>query len=376
MAPAGLLFHLKTAARRRKPVGPQTPFRVTTSDVLAWIGTRVTFNPSRGKTTMQLNRRITLMAGAAALAGLALPARAQSPVIRIGTLENGTVNWEIETIRKRGFDTANGFALQPLILAGNPATQVAMQGAEVDTIVSDFLWVAQQRARGTGFRFLPYSTAVGGVMVRGDSPAQSLADLKGKKIGIAGGPVDKSWLILRAWSRETLGEDLAQVTQQVFGAPPMILNAAETGEVDAAINFWHFQAKMKARGMREIMSVATAAADLGLDPSTPLLGYVLRDDWIAANPQLAAGLARASRAAKDLLARDDAAWDDLRPLMEAADEAEFQALKAGWRAGIPAPGPVDAANAQKMFATMAELGGEELTGGVATLPEGLFWWPE
>ncbi|WP_199258674.1 ABC transporter substrate-binding protein [Paracoccus binzhouensis] len=325
---------------------------------------------------MQLNRRITLMAGAAALAGLALPARAQSPVIRIGTLENGTVNWEIETIRKRGFDTANGFALQPLILAGNPATQVAMQGAEVDTIVSDFLWVAQQRARGTGFRFLPYSTAVGGVMVRGDSPAQSLADLKGKKIGIAGGPVDKSWLILRAWSRETLGEDLAQVTQQVFGAPPMILNAAETGEVDAAINFWHFQAKMKARGMREIMSVATAAADLGLDPSTPLLGYVLRDDWIAANPQLAAGLARASRAAKDLLARDDAAWDDLRPLMEAADEAEFQALKAGWRAGIPAPGPVDAANAQKMFATMAELGGEELTGGVATLPEGLFWWPE
>ncbi|WJS83289.1 ABC transporter substrate-binding protein [Paracoccus sp. TOH] len=325
---------------------------------------------------MRLSRRITLMAGAAALAGLALPARAQTPVIRIGTLENGTVNWEIETIRKRGLDAANGFTLQPMILAGNPATQVAMQGAEVDTIVSDWLWVAQQRARGTGFRFLPYSTAVGGVMVRGDSPARSLADLKGKKIGIAGGPVDKSWLILRAWSREKLGEDLAEVTQQVFGAPPMILNAAETGEVDAAINFWHFQAKMKARGMREIMSVGTAAADLGLDPSTPLLGYVLRDDWIAANPQLAAGLARASRAAKELLARDDAAWDELRPLMETADDAEFQALKAGWRAGIPAPGPVNAENAQKMLATMAELGGEELTGGVTALPEGLFWWPE
>ncbi|MDQ7262979.1 ABC transporter substrate-binding protein [Paracoccus sp. PS-1] len=329
---------------------------------------------------MPFSRRITLLAAAAALAGLALPAHAQGadepPVIRIGTLENGTVNWEIETIRKRGLDQENGFTLQPLILAGNPATQVAMQGGEVDTIVSDFLWVAQQRARGAGFRFLPYSTAVGGVMVRGDSPAQSLADLKGKKIGIAGGPVDKSWLILRAWSRERLGEDLADVTQQVFGAPPMILNAAETGEVDAAINFWHFQAKMQARGMREIMSVETAASDLGLDPSTPLLGYVLRDDWIAANPALAEGLARASRTAKDLLAKDDAAWEELRPIMEAADDAEFEALKAGWRAGIPAHGPVDAENAQQMFATMAELGGEELTGGVATLPEGLFWWPE
>ncbi len=325
---------------------------------------------------MPFSRRIALLAGAAALAGLARPALAQTPAIRIGTLENGTVTWEIETIRRRGLDTANGFRLQPMILAGNPATQVAMQGAEVDTIVSDWLWVAQQRARGTSFRFLPYSTAVGGVMVPAQSPARSLADLRGKKIGIAGGPVDKSWLILRAWSREKLGEDLADVTQQVFGAPPMILNAAETGEVDAAINFWHFQARMQARGMREIISVETAAGDLGLDPSTPLLGYVLRDDWIAANPALAAGLARASRAAKDLLAQDDAAWDELRPIMQAGDEAEFQALKAGWRAGIPAPGPVDAANAQRMFATMAELGGNELTGGLSALPEGLFWWPE
>ncbi|WP_017998676.1 ABC transporter substrate-binding protein [Paracoccus sp. N5] len=328
---------------------------------------------------MQLTRRTALIGLGLAGASAALPGRAQEaalPAIRVGTLENGTVSWELQTIIKRGFDRANGFRLVPMVLAGNPATQVAMQGAEVDTIVSDWLWVAQQRARGTGFAFLPYSTAVGGLMVRPDSPARTLADLRGKKIGIAGGPVDKSWLILRAWSREELGEDLADITQQVFGAPPMILNAAETGEVDAAINFWHFQAKMQARGMRELISVATAAEALGLDPATPLLGYVLRDDWIAANPALATGLARASRAAKELLASDDAAWEDLRPLMEARDDAEFQALRAGWRAGIPVPGPVDVANAQAMFATMARLGGDELTGGVAALPEGLFWSPE
>ena len=327
---------------------------------------------------MFLTRRITLLGGAAILSGLGLRAQAHDalPRLRIGTLENGTVNWELQTIKAQGLDRANGFSLMPMILAGNPATQVAMQGAEVDTIVSDWLWVAQQRARGADFTFLPYSTAVGGVMVRADSPIRSLADLKGKKIGIAGGPVDKSWLILRAWSRDTLGQDVADITTQVFGAPPMILNAAETGEVDAAINFWHFQAKMQARGMRQIASVADAARDLGLDPDTPLLGYVLRDSWIAANPAQAAGLARASRAAKDLLARDDAAWDAVRPVMDAADEAEFQALRAGWRAGIPPAGPVDPQDAQKLFATMAALGGDELTGGLTTLPEGLFWAPE
>lgn len=333
---------------------------------------------------MHLTRRMALAGlglacAAQTLAPWALPGWAQSadlPVIRVGTLENGTVNWELQTIIRLGLDRANGFVLQPMILAGNPATQVAMQGGEVDTIVSDWLWVAQQRARGTGFTFLPYSTAVGGVMVPGASPARMLADLRGKKIGIAGGPVDKSWLILRAYAIETTGEDLADITEQVFGAPPMILNAAETGQVDAAINFWNFQARMRARGMRELVSVQTAALALGLDPSTPLLGYVLRDDWIAAHPDAAAGLARASRAAKEVLARDDAAWDALRPLMDAADEPEFQALKAGWRAGIPAPGPVDPKSAQDLFATMARLGGDELTGGVTALPEGLFWSPE
>ncbi|SMO73179.1 ABC transporter substrate-binding protein [Paracoccus laeviglucosivorans] len=324
---------------------------------------------------MLLTRRITLLGGAAVLSALACRASAQTPpAIRVGTLENGTVNWELQTIKAQGLDRANGFSLVPMILAGNPATQVAMQGGEVDTIVSDFLWVAQQRARGADFTFLPYSTSVGGLMVPPDSPVQTLADLRGKKIGIAGGPVDKSWLILRAWSREKLGWDLADETQQVFGAPPMILNAAETAEVDAAINFWHFQARMQAAGMREVISVGTAARDLGLDPSTPLLGYVLRDAWIAENPALAAGLAKASRAAKEALRGDDA-WDAIRTYVDARDDAEFKALQAGFRAGIPPEGPVNIENAQKLFATMAELGGDDLTGGLTTLPDGLFWQP-
>ena len=298
------------------------------------------------------------------------------PTITVGTLENGTVNWELETIRDRGFDRENGFELRMRPFAGNPATQVAMQGGQVDAIVSDWIWVAVQRANGAPFTFWPYSTAVGGLMVPADSPVRGLADLEGEKIGIAGGPVDKSWLILRAYHRQRTGRDLADVTQQVFGAPPIIQNAAETGEVAGAINFWHFLARMQAGGMRQVISVAEAAQGLGLDPDTPLLGYVLRDDWVANNPGLARGLAQASRQAKDLLARDDGAWQALRPTMEAGTEAEFIALRDGWRAGIPPEGPVDPADAQRLFALLAELGGDELTGGLSDLPPGLFWQGE
>lgn len=304
--------------------------------------------------------------------GLSGAAAAQDlPELRIAAQASGTVNWELQTILQNGLDEANGFALVLLDVPGSPAGQVAFQGGEADVIVSDWIWVARQRAAGEDVAFIPYSRAVGGVMVPGDSPAQSLADLRGGQIGIAGGPLDKSWIILQALAKQQ-GFDLAAETTQVFGAPPLIFKAALDGETAAAINFWHFMAKQEVAGMRVLVSVAEAAEQLGLDPDTPLLGYVVKGETMREAPRLVEGLAKASRTAKDLLATDDAQWDVLRPIMNADSDAEFDALKAGFRAGIPELGPVDEASVARVMAIMAELGGAELVGQATTLPEGVF----
>ena len=310
-----------------------------------------------------------------ALALSATAALADLPVIKVAALKSGTVNWELSTITQNGLDRANGFVLEVQDVAGNPAAQVAFQAGEADAIVSDWLWVARQRAAGDDFVFIPFSKAVGGLMVPGSSDAETLADLKGGKIGVAGGPVDKSWLILRAFAKQEYGMDLAGETEQVFGAPPLIFQAAVSGELAGAINFWHFMAKMEAAGMRTLVTVADASTALGLDPDTPLLGYVIRGEMLRDTPDLAAGLAAASRQAKELLATLDAAWDALRPQMNADTDAEFQALKAGFRAGIPAPGPVDEAAADRMLRLMADLGGAELVGDMTALPAGVFVQP-
>ena len=94
------------------------------------------------------------------------------------------------------------------------------------------------------------------------------------------------------------------------------------------------------------------------------------------NPALVAGFAAASRATKERLATDDAEWERLRPRVNAKTDGQFAALKAGFRAGIPEPGPVDEDAAAKMLALMAELGGEELVGGATTMPGGVFYAPD
>lgn len=296
--------------------------------------------------------------------------------LRLAALKYGTVMWELDTISHNQLDRENGFVLDVRGMAGGPASMIAFQGGEADIMVSDWIWVARQRAAGKDYVFIPYSKSVGSLMVAHDSPAQTMADLAGQKIGIAGGPVDKSWLILQAYARQNEGFDLSGETEQVFAAPPLIFKKALQGELQGTINFWHFLAKMKAKGFRELISVSDAASSLGLDPGIPLLGYVVKGEFARQNPDLIDGFVAASRSAKQLLNSDQQQWDRLRPRMKAKDDATFEALIAGFRAGIPSDQPIDPEAADKFLALMAELGGETLVGKAHTLPDGIFYQPD
>lgn len=319
-----------------------------------------------------MHRLIAILLGWVITLFPALASAQDLPQLRVAVLEIGTVNWELDTIQRLGLDRANGFELVVQGYAGGDASRVAFQGGEADAVVADWIWTARQRAAGKDFTTFPYSTAVGGLVVPEESTVETLSDLGGTQIGIAGGPLDKSWLILRAYAAQEYGFDLAEMTEQVYGAPPLIFKAGLAGDVAGAVNFWHFMAKMKSSGMRQIISVSDAAAGLGLDPATPLLGYVVKDAYVETNAQVVAGFYAASRAAKQILATDDAAWEALRPRMNARSDAQFIALRDDWRAGIPPAGAIDEAAANAMLALMAELGGEALVGEAKTLPAGTF----
>ncbi len=311
---------------------------------------------------------------AVALLGLfASPLTAQElPTIRAAVLKVGTVNWELATIVENGLDKKYGFQLSVMPYADNGATRVAVEGDEADMAVADWIWVARQRAAGKGYVFVPYSKAVGGVMVPADSAATTLEDLIGGKVGIAGGPLDKSWLILRAYAQQEYGLDLKSETEQVFGAPPLIFKTGLKGDYAGVINFWHFTAKLKASGMRQLLSVQDAGQALGLDTNTPLLGYYFKDSFLTQHPDLAQAFYNASREAKEMLGSNPAAWEAIRPRMNAKTDTQFDQLKRDWIAGIPARAPMDTNAAGQILTLMHDLGGDALVGDAKTVPPGLF----
>jgi NitT/TauT family transport system substrate-binding protein len=324
---------------------------------------------------MSLRARIHSLALVVLVGILAVPAVAAArDVVRVGVLKFGTVSWELDVIKTHGLDHAEGIDVQVLELAGRDATSVALLAGRVDVIVIDWLWVARQRAEGTMLAFVPFSSSVGALMVPAASTARSLADLDGKRVGIAGGPLDKSWLLIRAMGLSQRNIDLAGNVEPVYGAPPLLNAQALAGRLDGVITSWNFLAELEARGFRSLVTVEEAARSVGVDGALPLLGYVFDERWGAAHRNAVTGLVRASRRAKRMLAESDAEWDRLRPVVRAPDEATFVALRAGFRRGIPARwGEAERANAVRAFDVIAKLGGEALVGRGTALQSGVFW---
>ncbi len=304
------------------------------------------------------------------------PHAAEKPLtpIRVGVLEFGTVNWELEVIQSRELAKKHGVDLKIVPLASGDASTIALQGGAVDMIVSDWIWVTRQRGESNLFTFAPFSNAVGSVMVKSDSGIKKIADLQGKKLGIAGGPYDKTWLLLRAYAQRKLGVDLTQFTQPSYVAPPLLNELVLRGQVDAALNFWNYAARLETAGMHPLIEVPEILRGLGIEKPIPLIGWVFREDWANANLAAVKGFLSASYEAKSILSKSDAQWELLRPKMRAENDAVFKTLRDRFRAGIPTcSDPETVAAVSGTFKILAETGGERLIGKSKNLSSGTFW---
>jgi len=296
------------------------------------------------------------------------------PEVRVGVLKFGTVNWEIDVIKHHQLDKKFQFDLTVTALASKNASAVALQSKAVDIILSDWLWVNRQRFEQRMYTMYPTSMATGGLYVSANSAVKSLADLKGKKVGIAGGAVDKSWLLLQAYSQKKYGFDLKKQAKPTFAVPPLLNRLMLRGDLDAAINFWHYGARLKAAGYDTLVTVPQMLAEFGIETKIPLLGWVFDQAWANEKPESITRFLQASLEAKQILLSSDKEWQRIRPLIKAENDEVFNLLKKDYRAGLLGVfGTKEIEASQQVFEILAEQGGSALVGKATALSDGTFW---
>jgi NitT/TauT family transport system substrate-binding protein len=318
---------------------------------------------------LPLSRRAFL--GAMVLA-VASPASA-APAIRLAAQKTGTFAWELDVIADRGLDKAAEVAIETAEFASPQAAELALLAGQVDIIISDWLYVSRARSLGERLTFYPYSSAIGAIMTPPASAIASLGDLKGKTLAVAGGPLDKSWLIVQGASLRD-GLDLKTEASIVYGAPSLLAAKARQGEFSASLNFWNFCAELEAEGFHRLVGVEELAITLGATGPLTNLGYVFNEDWARRNEGALARFLEMTRKAKDILADTPEEWERLKPRLNLRDAGALTVLRQRYGQGIPRRSvEAEEADARTLYALLARLGGAELVGKASELDPGTFY---
>jgi NitT/TauT family transport system substrate-binding protein len=295
--------------------------------------------------------------------------------IRIAAQKTGTLAWELEIIRAHGLDKAADLDIQVVELASTEAGRIALASGSADMIVSDWLWVARERSLGAKLVYYPYSSTLGAVMAPAASEIAGVADLKGKKLAIAGGPLDKSWLMLQAAARRG-GLDLKNEAKIVFGAPPLLTQKALQGENEATLTFWNFCAELEGKGFKRAIDMEAVEKQLGAGGPVALIGYAFDADWAAKNKSAVDRFLEAAAKAKNILATSQAEWQRLAPRIGVTDKAALEIYRKRYSEGIPRrPVADEERDSRALYQVLAEIGGTNLVGAAREMDKGTFYDP-
>ena len=295
--------------------------------------------------------------------------------IRLAVQKTGTLAWELDVIKTHGLDRKLDLVIEPIELASTEAGKIALKGGSADLMLSDWLWVARERSLGDGLVFYPSSSTLGAVMVPAQSPIRELINLKGKKLAVAGGPLDKSWLLLQALARRA-GVDLRKQATVVYGAPPLLTEKALQGEIDATLTFWNFCADLESKGQRRAIAMDDVMKGLGAKGPVAIVGYTFDSSWAARNRSAVDRFLDAARQAKEILASSEAEWQRLAPRIRVTDANALAIYRQRYGEGIVRrPIAEEEADARALYLVLAEIGGAELVGPARQLAAGTFYRP-
>ena len=271
----------------------------------------------------------------ASLAGFGidgLPAGAADQTLNIGVLK-GTQFFPMAALQSKSLEKKYGLDLKIIPMASPAAIHIAISGHQADVVFSTWQTYAVGRSKGADpLVIAPVNYYVNGIIVKKDSPAKSLKDLIGKKIGTSYGPGHGTALLLQYAAKKEFGLDLSTQIEFREAATPLLLGLLEKGELDAVYLGEPNLTKSLAGGRyKQIWDVDDAFKKLG-KPVPLQLCVVTTDQALKTKKEALRKFVAAYGEAKNVLTTDDQIWPELAKEVNLKGDEEVGMLRKNLQA--------------------------------------------
>ena len=213
---------------------------------------------------MRFKRAEVLAAAVLAWSAAAVPVGAQDKAPPVVTLKIGTSNTFgfASTFPAHGDDVVPGFRFVIIPFSGgSPQIIAALNAGELDVGELGEVGPVIAQAGDVPFKIIAATEPWGlgqGIIVNGDSPIRTVADLKGKRVSFTRG-TNSHWVYLKALEKAGLGPNDA--TPVFLPAGTNIQAVLSTGGIDAAVSIDTLLTAFKQSGNREIANGQDVGAE-------------------------------------------------------------------------------------------------------------------
>lgn len=161
---------------------------------------------------------------------------AEGGKVRLGILRSGAQDFVHAVMEQQKLLQKHNIPYERVQTLNPPALHIMIAEKSVDIGYGGLTSMARARAEGRGTLVIfGIFSPVNAVLVPKDSPVKSLAELRGKKIGVFGGPGSATTSIFMAIAKRWHGLDLRRDLEMITAPGPALAGLLDRGELAAAL---------------------------------------------------------------------------------------------------------------------------------------------
>ena len=228
--------------------------------------------------------------------------------VRVTAIQ-GTQLFPVRIMQSAGIAAKHGLELDVKGVAAPQALYTIMQTNDFEVAFGG--WISIALMRDKGFKFTNVFSMISftnEIMVKNDSPYQSIADLKGKRVGLFGGPTAATSWLFRILAVKKFGFDPVKDIKIKYGAPPLLVGMLDRGDLDAVLILDPFITRLMETGKYRSVGTVGKLWNEATGQNPMLVAVTVYEPWAKQNPDVVRRFVAAFKEAMIYLQKHPESW--------------------------------------------------------------------